>query len=421
MKEEYLHYLYRLKLLGNQFQTTDGRSLEVLSFGYHNQNAGPDFMEAKIMLDGQLWAGPVEFHVKSSDWYAHGHQNDKHYNNVIVHFVFAHDQDVYSGDYKLPVVELKSRIDRDHFKRYQNLARSTGSIACQNQVKTVEPFIIFQQKERALANRLLRKAGIILKSLDETKGDADLTFYRSLALVFGGKVNAVPFSQLIEKIGLKTLWRCEANEVIIPALLFGISGLLPAQSGNAYVSRLIAEFTFQKYRLRLAGLPPESWRYSRMHPQAFPDVRIAQFAAFVTQKISPAFFLQDNLDVKSIRNLFELNVPPYWKHHYRFETPTRAKSACLSRSFVDLVIINSIVPFIFANAMQRDDATMKERAVNLLAELAPEQNSILEKWSELGVHSANAFDSQALIEQKNEFCSAKKCLFCRIGTNLLRA
>jgi hypothetical protein len=421
MREEYLHYLYRLKLLGNQFQTTDGRALEVLRFGFHNPNAGPDFLEAQIMLDGQVWAGPVEFHVRSSDWYAHGHQTDKQYNNVIVHFVFEHDREVYSGDYKLPVVELKHNIDQDHYKRYQNLTRSTSTIACQNQVKTLAPFVIFQQKERALTNRLLRKSAVILKHLEETKGDADLTFYHSLAAVFGGKVNAEPFSRLMAKTSLKKLWRLETDDTSIPAVLFGISGLLPVRSGNDYVNGLISEFVFQKHRLGLDSLAHETWRYSRMHPQGFPDIRIAQFAAFLSQKISSGYFLRSDLDVASIRQIFEVKLPSYWNSHYRFETPTKTKQASLSPAFVDLIFINCVVPFIFANGLRCDDEAMKERAVNMLADLAPEKNSILAKWSDLGVHAANAFDSQALIEQKNEFCSAKKCLFCRIGTNLLRA
>jgi len=421
MKEEYLHYLFRFKLLGNVFTTTDGKEIEILNFGFYNTNAGPDFLEAKICYDGNTWAGPIEFHVKSSDWYLHNHQADERYDNVIAHLVYEHDRDVKSGNYFLPTVELKSKIDENNYSRYCELAGSKKTIPCQNQIQTVDSFLIFQQKEKALINRLIRKSEIILEDIDRLNGDLQKSFYLSMARTFGGKVNQEPFEKLMERFDLNWLSIKTGNEVEIAALLFGLSGMLPKESGNIYILNLINEFNFQKHKFKLKPMAATEWRFSRMHAHGFPTMRIARFAELLKSGLPVSELAEGNFTVNQLRKLMYVQLPEFWNYHYRFENETKRKSSHLSNDFIDILIINTIVPFLFALGVLKDDELLKEKAINLLSEIKTEKNSIIKSWTDLGLKCESAFDSQALIEQKNEFCSKKKCLFCIIGTKLLKS
>ena len=421
MKEEYLHYLYRFKLLGNNFKTVDGKSLEILDFGQYNLNAGPDFLNAALKLDNKLWIGPVEFHVHASDWYLHKHQLDERYSNVIAHFVYEHDGDVQSGAYVLPTVELKSKIDPAHYRRYLNLSGSASAIACQSQLAGVDPIVIFQQKERALIQRLTRKSQLVLNDIKANKGNIEKAFYHALARVFGGKVNTAVFEQLVQRLDLIALRRVRGNSFTTAAVVFGLSGLLPTESTDEYVKKLTEEFSFQAHRLAIVPINAPSWRYSRMYAGGFPDIRLAQFASLLDRELVIDRFLSQGISVAEIRELLKIELPLYWQTHYRFEKLAKLKNPALSNGFIDLLIINAVVPFLFANGILQDNQAMKDRALELLLQLKPEQNNILLMWSKSGVVATSAFDSQALIEQKNELCSAKKCLFCSIGTKLLRA
>lgn len=421
MKEEYLQYLFRMKLLGNSFQTIDGTNLEIVSFGKYNLNSGPDFLDCKIKFDKKLWYGPIEFHVKASDWYVHKHENDKAYNNVIAHFVYEADKDIYLNKFKIPTVELKSLINEKHYRAYRKLTGSKQAIPCQSSIVEVDEFFIEQQKERAIIQRLQKKSNQILSELARQKGDLEKTFYTFLAIIFGGKVNQLPFENLAQRISLVDLKKVRTNPILIEAMLLGISGLLPKKSDDKYVQKLIQEYDFQKSKNNLIQMESLEWRYSKMRPHGFPPIRIAQFANLLSKNLNISQLLLHDNSLNEVRRLFKLNLCEYWETHYRFENETKRKSTNLSNDFIDLICMNSIVPFKFALGVLNDDEKIKKSALNMLLELKPEKNSIIDSWKKLGLNCKTAFDSQALIEQKNHFCLEKKCLFCTVGTKLLQS
>ena len=419
MREDYLHHLFQMRRLGNSFQTTIGSVLEVQKFGQLNPNAGPDFLESQIALEGHTWAGSIEFHVKSSDWFLHGHQADNRYNNVIAHFVYEHDKEVEVNGIPLPTIELKSKIDWDHYRKFQFLAESQKSIPCAAQLPQVDSIYIADQKQKALINRLMRKSDKFLNDLQVFKGDREKVFYLNLARIFGGKVNAQAFEMLMEKLDLPALRKLRGNEFSIPSILFGMSGLLPAESENRYVQKLIEEFRFQKHRLSLKPMDPKIFRFSRMHPPGFPTLRLAQFAELLQVGIPIGDLTAGVLEYAEIWHQFDIRIPGFWNNHYRFERETRKHATHLSDDFIDLIVINLLVPYLFAIGRLTDDELLKEKSMSLLMETTPETNSIIRSWKKLGVASENAFETQALIEQKNEFCDAKRCLNCCIGHRVL--
>lgn len=421
MREDYLHYLFASKSLGNLFTTTTGLTLTVQNFGMLNPNAGPDFLNAQIEVDDHIWAGSIEFHVKSSDWFLHGHQADESYNNVIAHFVYEHDRDVEIAGVKIPTVELKNRIDLNHFNKYYAVAKSSSPIPCATNIVEVDAFIVYQQKQRVLFSRLMRKSDIILQDLERHNGDVEKAFYLALARCFGGKVNGQAFEQLIAKTELHMLHKARDYESTIPAILFGMSGLLPKRHKESYVQDLISEFEFQKHRLNLQPMTGLEFRYSKMFPSGFPTIRLAQFCEIVRNGLPVGTLISGELSFDEIRKWFEIELADFWQTHYRFENLTKKKKTTLSTDFIELIFINAIIPFLFAMGIKTDNDKLKESCFDFLQQIKAETNAIITLWNNMGVEVKTAFDSQALIEQKNEFCSKKKCLFCTVGIQLLRA
>ncbi|MBI3134163.1 MAG: DUF2851 family protein [Bacteroidetes bacterium] len=419
MREEYLHYLFRTKRLGNSFKTTTGANLQVKKFGEQNPNAGPDFLDTQIVLDNTTWAGSIEFHVKSSDWFLHKHQVDSRYHTVIAHFVLEHDKEVQLHGHPIPTVELKDTIDWEHYQKFRKLAASEKTIPCASVLKTVTPEVIRQQLENAVLQRLFRKSDRVLADLSRLRGDREKAVYLSVARVFGGKVNADSFEMLMEKIDLRMLQKMTENELAIPAVLFGMAGLLPAESNHAYVKALIHEFKFQKHRLNLKPLNAEAFRFSRMHPPGFPTFRLAQLAEIICRGIPVGQITSGNFNVAELRDFFSIALPDFWQTHYHFEKETTPHNAGISEAFMDLVIINTFAPCLFAIGRLTNSQKLTAASAALLAQTRPEVNTVIRTWQKMGVKSQSAFDTQALVEQKTEFCAKKQCLKCHIGHAVL--
>jgi len=417
MKEEYLHYIYRTKQLGKNFTTTKGLEVEVLDFGFYNHNSGPDFLECKIKLNGKIWAGQIEFHVKSSDWIKHKHQNDSNYNNVILHLVYKHDLEIKSGKYELPVVELENSINHSHYLKYKSYINSKNWIACQNDIQTVDDFIIFQQKEKALLNRLSRKSKSIINFIESYKGDRKKVFYIILCKAFGTKVNQQAFQKLGEIFDHKIIAKLNYDVVKIQAYLFGIGGFLSQINKDEYFLKLQKEYTYQKQLFNLTEINVAEWKFSTMRPSNFPTLRIAQLSQLISNNIQ----INESQSVKELSNTFKTNIDNYWKTHYMFGRVGKRNNKGMSENFINLILINVVIPYLFAVGYIEDNENLKQKSFDWLDKIKPETNSILNNWKKLNVEIKSAADSQSLIELKNEYCSKQKCLDCKIGQYLLKS
>ena len=147
MKEDFLHYLWKYQKIATlNLKTTDNETIQVLKVGSHNTKAaGPDFSTAQLVIDNQKWAGNVEIHVKSSDWYAHNHQTDTNYDSVILHVVWEYDVDVYrQNNSKIPTLELKEFVSAEALQAYQELYINNKErwINCETQLKHVNEFVM---------------------------------------------------------------------------------------------------------------------------------------------------------------------------------------------------------------------------------------------------------------------------------------
>ncbi len=415
MQEEYLHYLFKNNILGAVFETTNGEKLEVIHSGYHNHNSGPDFQESLIYFDDKKWAGQIEFHVKSSDWNRHQHQYDVNYNNVIAHFVFDHDEDIYIDQFKLPTIEIKDLIDQHHYKHYLEFKASENWIPCENTIDKVDESTIRQQKEIATQNRLIRKSNEIIEKLNSTQGDRRKVFLITIAKVFGAKVNQIPFIRLANKINLSHLSRMDYDRDKIELYLFGLAGFLhEAGCPDDQSKKMRSEFLYLKQLFDLEEMSITEWKFSRMRPSNFPTIRLAQFAALIS-KYKDLYLL---IDVKTFGAL-DIEINTYWQEHYHFSKRTTRKNTGLSKAFKILLLVNAHIPFNYALAKIEGLESVKNNAIKHLQEIPGEVNGIIEKWKSLNLEVNSAFDSQSLIELKNEYCANKKCLSCKIGLKLL--
>ncbi|MEI6748967.1 MAG: DUF2851 family protein [Bacteroidota bacterium] len=421
MNEEFLQYLWKFRLYKPGLALVTGESLEIIHPGEQNFDSGPDFFNTRIRIGDTIWAGNTEIHVKASDWFRHNHQSDKSYANVILHVVLENDLPVTRADgHPISTIEVKGNFDEGMYERYRDFMQNRQWIPCAGQIAVVEAFDKDAWLERLLIERLVRKENYIAETLKLNQNDWHETFYRSLARSFGFKLNADAFETLAKSLPLKYLEKNKGNLLQVEALLFGQAGLLTEELTDQYAQTLFHEYSFLRKKFRLYPIDGHLWRFMRLRPSNFPTIRIAQFAMLVHQSAGLLSKLLDAVDISELLRLLDVGCSGYWQDHYQFNKPSSIREKKLGQNSAILLIINTVVPFMFALGRQKDDQALKDKALHLLQDLPGEVNSITKKWAALGMDVSTAAQSQALLELKNSYCNLKKCLNCRIGNTLIR-
>ena len=423
MTEELLHFIWRFQKLNKAgLQTTEGKTVEIVKPGFLNEDAGPDFRDARIIIDEQLWAGAVEIHINSSDWYQHGHQDDAAYDVVVLHVVYENDRPVLrqNGE-EIPAIELKGRIDEQLFWRYEQLLENQNFIPCEDQINTVEAFVKNAMLERCLIERMEQKTGDLQNILHRNQGNWQKTFYQWVCRSFGLRINAVPMLQLARKVEESWIGRHRQQPLQIEALFLGASGLLPRQSVNEHESKLIHEFRFLSAKYQIDPMQPSIWKYSKLRPPAFPDRRLAQLSAFWTANENLFARILEYNSAKELLKLFDFTMPDYWKDHYRLgQKGKAAPKATPGKDFQNRFVINAVVPFIFLYGSLKGNENLRQKALDTLEELPAEKNKITLGFEHLGMELSSAFHSQAMIHLKKYYCDKKRCLSCQVGSKLLK-
>jgi len=421
MREDFLHYLWRMKRFDLfALQTTQGEKITIQKFGTHNHHAGPDFLDARVVIDETLWAGNVEIHVNASEWNAHGHQTDKAYDNVILHVVLEEDKPIFrrSGQ-RIPCLELRRRVPPNLHKTYLKLQNNEHWIPCQYHFYAVPDMTKSLWLDRMLVERLERKTQDVAIVLQQNKNNWEETFYRFLAKNFGVKVNAFPFEMLAQSLPLLTLAKHKNSQFQIEALLFGQAGLLEEEFVDDYPNQLKKEYSFLKKKHDLSPIPTQSWRFLRMRPANFPTIRLAQFATLISQSVHLFSKILEAETVKEIEGLFVVSLSDYWQDHYVFDKPSESRNKTLGRSTIHLFIINTIAPFLFLYGQHQGEEQYKDKALQLLENLKAEQNKVIRNWQALGISPDSAYQSQALLQLKKHYCDQRRCLSCAIGHQVI--
>ena len=437
MKEEFLYYIWENRLTDKALQTVEGESVEVVETGYRNTDSGPDFLEARIQIGDKLWAGHVEIHVKASDWNRHGHQNDKAYQNVILHVVYENDTKATD----LPTLELKGHFDETLFANYQRFVLSKGWIPCEKSIAQVPVFTRLSWLDRMAVERLESKSETVTKILEANQFDWEDALYKLLMRYFGLKVNNEAFETLANLLPFKTLLKHADNLLQVEAMLFGCAGFFENDFTEEYPLLLKREFTVMKAKFNLVTLPAERWKFMRMRPSNFPTIRLAQMAQLIHKNRCLFSKIREAKNTAEVKALFDVKASEYWETHWRFnqrlpqcDSPTTQESGAVGLSYhgsrktpkhlgdatANILMINAVVPLLFCYGKLHKDESVCETALQFLEETVAEDNAVIRHFAQCGITAQNAMQSQALLHLYNMYCKRKRCLECRIGNVLLK-
>ncbi len=419
--EDFLHYVWQYGLFDKQnLRTREGQSLEILTPGFYNRDQGPDFTDARLRIDGRLWAGNVEIHRKSSDWFAHHHEQDPHYDSVILHVVYEYDMPVYNThDVYIPVLELKGRIPERLLTNWAFLRNNRHPLACSGRLQDIHKAVRTQWLERLYVERLERRMLTFRKWLRQSKQDWEAVLYATLLRYFGMPGNSEAFEQLATALPYDIFKKYTANLLQSEALLLGTAGLLDETPADEYTKQLQTEFDFlrQKHRLRPLAVKP---RFGRMRPANFPTIRLAQFAMLYHRHPQLFTRLIHRIDPDGWTDTLRVGTSDYWKTHYRPGKTSKPRSKITGRPFVEKLIVNAIIPVQFAwqTAYGTPDT---QPLLELARKLPPENNRITRLFAAQDIPNGNALESQALIQLKTRYCDARRCTHCAFGNHILRS
>ncbi len=421
MQEDFLHYIWKHKKLEvTNLKTSNNQTVQIVSGGQHNLNSGPDFFNAQLKIDDQLWAGNVEIHIKSSDWFVHNHEVDSAYDNVILHVVWEHDTEVFRKDNtEIPTIELKKYVSKEALENYQKLfSKSDKWINCEHDFKSVDDFTITNWLERLYFERLERKFQDIEKLLKSSANNWEAVLFKMLAKNFGLKVNGESFLSIANSIDFSIVRKQQSNLMSLEALLFGQAGLLDDSIQEPYFIELVNEYKFLTQKFNLSNVTVTPLQFFRLRPPNFPTIRLSQLANLYHQHQNIFSKIIESHLVEDFYKLFKVGTSSFWDTHYTFGKTSKNSKKLITKSFIDLLLINTIIPIKFSYSKQIGKPN-EESILQLIQGIASEKNNIVEKFNDLKPVSKSALESQALIQLKNEYCDKNKCLQCAIGNKLL--
>lgn len=416
-----MQYVWKHRLWRSEDMVTNtGKKVRVVDPGLLNTDAGPDFFNAKIEIDGHMWVGNVEMHYRATDWKRHRHDSDKAYDSVILHVVAKDDAPVRRTNGELIpqlVLEVSPQFNAD----YASLVGATIEVPCATKIKQVPHLTIVEWVEGLAFERLHGKVERIHQLLDSFNGSWEDVCYVTLARNFGFGINNDAFERLARRTPLRLLGKHSDSVLQIEALLFGQAGMLDAQKPgmDSYYNQLCTEYAFLSNKFQLTPMEKESWKLFRIRPQNFPYRRIAMLAQFIEGGFRMMNRIHEAEGEKEMRALFEVELSGYWTKHYTFGKPNERATATLSRSSIDIILINTVAPLLYAYGELTGNYEMTDKAIKLLEDLRAESNSIVAHFVAYGIDCPDALTSQALVQLKREYCDARKCIYCKIGHHLL--
>lgn len=421
MTEAFLHYIWQHQLFDHtNLLTTDGLSVNIINPGEYNTHSGPDFFSAHIRINETLWVGTVEIHLKASEWKKHHHELDAAYDNCILHVVFESDAEACrKNGQQIFCLELKNRFSDKVWNNYQNLLGTHAWIPCSHRIKEIDSITLNSWLDRLSVDRLERKTENVFHLLESNNNNWEETFYQFLCSGFGFQLNSLPFLMLSRQLPFNLIQRYRDKPVQLESLLFGCAGFLDQAGPDQYSNYLRELFENFKNAHSLKIIDVSCWKFLRLRPVNFPTVRLSQLATLFSKTNHLFSQVLEMDDWNSGKHLFDVKASEYWDSHFLFGKESKGKSKFLGQKSVENIFINVIIPVLFAYGIRCDSSIHRHRALKILEQIPPEDNSIIRNWASEGIVPNSALQTQALLELNKNHCSAKKCLTCRIGIKLI--
>ena len=418
--EQLLHYVWKHKIFPlKELKTTTGQQVEVIDTGLANTDAGPGFFNAKLKLDGVLWIGNIEIHERSSDWFKHGHHADAGYNSVILHIASEIDTEISrSNGERIPQIQL---ICPEAVRtNYKELLETDSYPPCYRIIPSLPPFTAHSWMTALQMERFEQKATLLNERLKRCQGNWEDAFFITLARNFGFGLNGDAFETWAHRLPFRAVDKHQNDLFQIEAIFFGQAGILEDSDGDGYYLRLKKEYTYLQHKFGLIPMDASLWRFLRLRPANFPHIRIAQLACLYHRAYGLLSRIMETETLQGVRDILKGGTSEYWLTHYTFGGSSPSRPKTLSNTSLDLLIINTVVTFLYAYGLHKGNRVLCARAGSFLEELKAENNYITRMWEQCGMKASNAADSQALIQLKKEYCDKKKCLYCRIGYEYLK-
>lgn len=418
--EQLLHYVWKHKIFPlKELKTTTGQQVEVIDTGLANTDAGPDFFNAKLKLDGVLWIGNIEIHERSSDWFKHGHHADAGYNSVILHIASEIDTEISrSNGERIPQIQL---ICPEAVRtNYKELLETDSYPPCYRIIPSLSPFTAHSWMSALQMERFEQKATLLNERLKRCQGNWEDAFFITLARNFGFGLNGDAFETWAHQLPFRAVDKHRNDLFQIEAIFFGQAGILEDSNGDGYYLRLKKEYTYLQHKFGLIPMDASLWRFLRLRPANFPHIRIAQLACLYHRAYGLLSRIMETETLQGVRDILKGGTSEYWLTHYTFGGSSPSRPKTLSNTSLDLLIINTVVTFLYAYGLHKGNRVLCAHAGSFLEELKAENNYITRMWEQCGMKASNAADSQALIQLKKEYCDKKKCLYCRIGYEYLK-
>lgn len=418
--EQLLHYTWKHKIFPlKELRTTTGQLLEVIDSGQSNTNAGPDFFNAKIKLDGVLWVGNIEIHRASSDWFKHGHHTNRVYDSVILHIATNIDTEITrtTGE-NIPQLQLE--CPEYVQQNFRELLSADRYPPCYRIIPSLSPLTIHSWMSALQFERFEQKAAQLSERLKYCNQHWEDAFFMTLSRNFGFGLNSDAFETWAKHIPLRAVDKHRDDLFQVEAIFFGQARLLEEELGDEYYIKMKREYAYLAHKFNMTPMNPLQWNFLRLRPVNFPHIRIAQLACLYHRCYGLLSQLMEKQTLKDIRDLLKGGTSEYWVTHHLFGVTSPSRPKSLSNTSIDLLIINTVITFLYAYGIHKGNERLCQRANVFLEELRSENNYITRMWEQCGIKANNAGDSQALIQLKKEYCDKKKCLYCRIGYEYLK-
>lgn len=378
--EQLLHYVWKHKIFPlKELKTTTGQQVEVIDTGLANTDAGPDFFNAKLKLDGVLWIGNIEIHERSSDWFKHGHHADTGYNSVILHIASEIDTEISrSNGERIPQIQL---ICPEAVRtNYKELLETDSYPPCYRIIPSLPPFTAHSWMTALQMERFEQKATLLNERLKRCQGNWEDAFFITLARNFGFGLNGDAFETWAHRLPFRAVDKHRNDLFQIEAIFFGQAGILEDSDGNGYYLRLKKEYTYLQHKFGLIPMDASLWRFLRLRPANFPHIRIAQLACLYHRAYGLLSRIMETETLQGVRDILKGGTSEYWLTHYTFGGSSPSRPKTLSNTSLDLLIINTVVTFLYAYGLHKGNRVLCARAGSFLEELKAENNYITRMW-----------------------------------------
>lgn len=395
--ENLMYYVWQQRLFSS-LVTVDGDPIEVIHPGLRNTGAGPDFFNAKIRMDGLLFAGNVEMHVRASDWYRHNHNEDRSYDSVVLHVVMQADAQIKLHD-GTSVRTVVMHIPAEILARHNELLADRDpfcQIRCAPRLGELSTLMIHDWQTALCTQRMIEKTKRVRDLVDNQLLGWREAFYVVLTRSLGTGVNSDAMERLARSLPLSDILHHKDNLMQIEALLLGQAGLLGLPD-NCFLQR---EYAFLKQKFSLTPLPYSIWKFGGVRPQAQPHNRLKALALLLFTHKDLFDEICSAPDLKSINKILAVNG--------------------IGQQTIQSLIINAVIPILIGFAQWKGDDEKCEEALMMLEQVPAENNRYIQQWIERGIPVRSAFDTQALLHLYRTYCQHHLCMHCRWGCWFVR-